>query len=109
VQTKKWFGSASPVDASGLSQDNFRFRILEERRLEFAYEFKRWYDIARRRMADAPYNVFDAVTGLESEISTEDGVGPGEKFFDSTKDYLLPLPQADLNVTPSLLPNNPGY
>ena len=107
--TNGFVASASPADASGLSQEDFRFRILEERRLELAYEFKRWYDIARRRMADAPYNVFDPVTGLESEISTTDGVGPGPKSFDSGKDYLLPIPQSEIDITPTLAPNNPGY
>lgn len=104
--TNGFVASTSPADVSGLSQTDFTDRIMEERRMEFAYEFKRWYDIARRRLGNV---AFDATTGLESEVSTEDGVGPGEKFFDPAKDYLFPIPQSEINLAPTLLPNNPGY
>jgi len=104
--TNGYVASTSPADVSGLSQDAFRDRILEERRLEFAYEFKRWYDIARRRLADT---AFSTTTGLERVVSTEAGVGPGPKSFDATKDYLLPIPQSEIDLNPNLLPNNDGY
>lgn len=71
--------------------------VLEERRLEFAFEGIRWYDIARRKMGDAPYNVFGA-SGLE-----------GAKSNFSSNDYLLPLPADELERNPNLLPQNPGY
>jgi len=104
--TNGFTASASPADVSGLSQADFTDRILEERRLEFAYEFKRWYDIARRKLGDS---AFSSVTGLERVVSTEVGVGPGVKSFDPAKDYLLPIPQGEIDLNPNLLPNNPGY
>ncbi|GAA3523054.1 RagB/SusD family nutrient uptake outer membrane protein [Aquimarina addita] len=68
--------------------------VLEERRLELAFEGKRWYDIARRKLGP---EVFSA-SGLE-----------GAKPFFTSDDYLLPLPEDELERNPNLLPQNPGY
>ncbi|GAA4951969.1 RagB/SusD family nutrient uptake outer membrane protein [Algibacter agarivorans] len=87
--------SAFPADVSGLSKDDFRTMVLEDRKWELAFEFKRWYDIARRRMGP---EVFSA-SGLE-------GAKPG---FDENQDYLYPLPSDELARNPNLLPNNPNY
>jgi starch-binding outer membrane protein, SusD/RagB family len=80
---------------SGLSQGEFRDLVLEERRLELSFEFKRWYDIKRRDMGD------DVFKGTDSFEPHED--------FDASKHYLLPLPQKDIDLNPNLLPQNPGY
>lgn len=85
----------SPADVSaGISQSDFRTLVLEERRIELAFEFKRWYDIVRRDLGD---EVFSA-TGLEG---THSG-------FNKNK-YLLPIPQEELDIAPYLGPQNPGY
>lgn len=83
-----------PADVAGLSQADFRTMVLEERRLELCFEAKRWYDIARRKMAS---EVFSA-SGLEGEK-------PG---FDPNVDYLLPIPADELTRNPNLTPT-PGY
>ncbi|GGD27595.1 RagB/SusD family nutrient uptake outer membrane protein [Hyunsoonleella pacifica] len=88
-------GGTFPADVSGLSQDDFRDMVLEERRLELAFEFKRWYDIARRRLGS---EVFSA-SGLEGE----------KPNFDPNQDYLFPLPADELARNPNLEPQNPGY
>ncbi|QCX40533.1 RagB/SusD family nutrient uptake outer membrane protein [Aureibaculum algae] len=85
--------SATPADLTGTVTVA---DVLEERRLEFAFEGIRWYDIARRKMGGAPYNVFDA-SGLE-----------GAKPDFSADDYLLPLPEDELERNPNLT-QNPGY
>ncbi|MBC3759601.1 RagB/SusD family nutrient uptake outer membrane protein [Hyunsoonleella sp. SJ7] len=87
--------SSFPADVAGLSQDEFRTMVLDERRLELAFEFKRWYDIARRKMGS---QVFSA-SGLEGE----------KPNFDPNQDYLLPLPADELARNSNLLPQNPGY
>ena len=81
--------------AAGLGQAGLRDAILEERRLELAFEFKRWYDIQRR---DLGVEVFTGPRSLEPHPN-----------FDATRDYLLPLPQDELGRNPNLLPQNPGY
>ncbi|MDB2463066.1 RagB/SusD family nutrient uptake outer membrane protein, partial [Algibacter sp.] len=53
--------NAEPADLSTLTVDD----VLEERRLELAFEGKRWYDIARRKIGA---QVFSA-SGLEGEKS----------------------------------------
>ncbi|AWV96759.1 RagB/SusD family nutrient uptake outer membrane protein [Arcticibacterium luteifluviistationis] len=90
--------SSFPADVSGLSQDVFRVTILEDRKWELAFEFKRWYDIARRKLGDGANGVFSA-SGLE-------GAKPN---FQSNRDYLFPLPANELVRNPNLLPQNSGY
>ncbi|GAA5221681.1 RagB/SusD family nutrient uptake outer membrane protein [Membranihabitans marinus] len=96
-RARNWAGTATdfPEDlSSGLSQDEFRTAVLEERRLELSFEFKRWWDIKRRNMGE---EVFKGPNSLE----------PRENFTDNH--YLLPLPQGELDRNPNLLPQNPGY
>jgi len=64
--------------------------VLEERRIELAFEGKRWYDIARRRIGN---DVFSA-SGLE-----------GEKPNFSDIDYLMPIPFDELLRNPNLNQN----
>lgn len=96
--------SVIPADFSGLSKDDFRTRLLEERRFELAYEMKRWYDIARRKLGATAFGP----NGLESEVSTEQNVGPGPKSFDPAKDYLFPIPLDEIVRNPNLT-QNPKY
>ncbi|MBC7653363.1 MAG: RagB/SusD family nutrient uptake outer membrane protein [Oligoflexus sp.] len=69
--------------------------ILDERRLELAFEFKRWYDIKRRKLGDI---VFKGTNSLEPHAN-----------FDATRDYLMPLPATELQLNPNLNPQNPKY
>ncbi|MDW3192779.1 MAG: RagB/SusD family nutrient uptake outer membrane protein [Cytophagales bacterium] len=62
--------------------------VLEERRLELAFEGKRWYDIIRR---DLGQSVFSAA-GLEGEK-------PG---FVYPTDYLIPIPADEVLRNPNL-------
>ena len=59
---------------------------------------KRWFDIVRRKMGGAPYNVFSA-SGLEGAKTN----------FNPDRDYLYPLPNDELLRNPNLLPQNPNY
>ncbi|PQV48872.1 putative outer membrane starch-binding protein [Jejuia pallidilutea] len=88
-------GSAFPADVSGLSQDDFRDMVLEERKWELAFEFKRWYDIARRRMG--------------AEVFSASGLEGFKENFDPNRDYLFPILADELARNPNLLPQNPGY
>ena len=84
-----------PADVTGsFSKDQLRDTIINERRLELAFEFKRWYDIKRLE------------TGVEA--FGPNGLEPHANFSES-RDYLLPLPGDELSRNPNLQPNNPGY
>ncbi len=78
-----------------LSKADFINLVLDDRRLELAFEFKRWYDIKRRNLGDA---VFKGPNSLEPRPA-----------FDSKRDYLMPLPATELAINPNLAPQNPGY
>lgn len=81
--------------ASGMSKDAFRDMVLEERRIELCFEFKRWWDIKRRNLGD---EVFKGANSLEPRSN-----------FDASKHYFMALPQDELDRNPNLLPQNPGY
>lgn len=85
--------STVPADISGATVAD----VLEERRLELAFEQKRWYDIVRRQMGD---QVFGS-NGFETEFQ-------GTRNFDAARDYLLPIPPLEISNNPSLT-QNPGY
>ena len=85
--------SAVPANISGATVDD----VLEERRLELAFEHKRWYDIVRRRLGD---DVFGS-DGFETELL-------GTQNFDPSRDYLLPIPPLEITNN-SNLTQNPGY
>jgi len=59
--------------------------IENERRLEFALEPHRWFDLVRTVRAAAVLNISD------------------------TRKYLMPIPNDQLLIDPALRPNNPGY
>jgi hypothetical protein len=59
--------------------------IENERRVEFAFEAHRWFDLVRTGRAATVLNITD------------------------TRKYLMPLPNDQLLIDPALRPNNPGY
>ncbi len=70
------------------STANFKAAVIQERRLEFAFEDDRWYDLKR--------------TG--TLVATLKAQGKAVQDFNN----LLPIPQAEINVNPNLT-QNPGY
>ena len=76
--------SSVPADLTSITVDD----VLEERRIELAFEGKRWYDIKRRQLGDV---VFSA-SGYE-------GAKTG---WDSSVDYDTPIPDRVLVGQPNL-------
>lgn len=98
ARARNWAGKATtfPEDVpSGLSKADFINLVLDDRRLELAFEYKRWYDIKRRQLG---VEVFTGPNSLEPHPN-----------FDPSRDYLMPLPRTELAINPNLLPQNPGY
>ena len=96
VRERARFGGTSPADLeTGMSKEDFIDAVIKERLLEFALEFKRWFDIKRRNLGD---EAFKGPNSIEPHPT-----------FDATKHYLMPLPQDELDKNPNLLPQNPGY
>ena len=74
---------------SGLSKDQLRLKIWNERRLELAFEHDRWFDLVR--------------TGQAKTMMAANG-----KTFVTGKHELFPIPNAQLIQTPSMT-QNPGW
>lgn len=80
------FGTGSYPSATYPTID---LAIEHERRMEFALEYQRWFDLKR--------------TGRAVAVLTAKG-----KAINADK-LLLPVPQYALSQNPNLLPQNPGY
>lgn len=83
--------SKSGVDLSGLSKEDFRKAIQDERLFEFVQEGKRWFDLVRWGI-------------LEEEVSKIPF-----KSAVSARNYLYPIPQEQRDLNPDGLWQNPGY
>jgi hypothetical protein len=86
--------SGMPALPSGLTQDQMRQRIRHERRVEFAFEGLRYFDLKRWRIAK---EVINGMTNTFVPYHFED------------KHYLWPLPQAEIDKANGVLIQNPDY
>jgi len=77
------------------NQEAFRRWVEAERRVEFAFENLRWFDLVRT----------DRALDVMRDFLSEYGLGGNVKSRDQ---YIYPIPQAVLNMTPQL-GQNPGY
>lgn len=90
-------------DYSGLSKEDFRTAVWQERRLELAMEGHRWFDLVRtgrfiQHMKDH--------SALEAQLAESNKV----EIAQNIKDYmiLMPIPQRELDLNPELV-QNPGW
>lgn len=100
----------------GLSKEEMRQRIRQERRVELCFESKRFFDIIRWNIGDEVLNqpligmnvkyVKDASTGVISRTYNTWKIV--DKVFSGTKNNLLPIPQDAIDRNPGLL-QNPGW
>ncbi len=97
--------AAEPADWSGMTQDEFRTRILKERQYELLGEGHEWYDTRRRG-----YDYF-----LEEVVLTHNN-NPNQGNRDyvyptDPKNMLLPIPTSEIsaNAMISTDDQNPGY
>ncbi len=67
--------------------------LLAERRVELAFENHRWFDLARFGVANQVLGTFSDTNG----------------YSYSATDLLLPIPQAEINLSKGALAQNPGY
>ncbi|MEQ8337977.1 MAG: RagB/SusD family nutrient uptake outer membrane protein, partial [Cyclobacteriaceae bacterium] len=94
ARARNWNGTMTTFPADLTGAEDLTQEVREERRLELAFEYKRWYDIKRWGIGDAVF-------------------GPGSLEphgnFDATRDYYFPLPQDELDRNENLKPQNTGY
>ncbi|HIC30832.1 MAG TPA: RagB/SusD family nutrient uptake outer membrane protein [Flavobacteriaceae bacterium] len=97
--------ATEPADFSGLSQDDFRTRIMRERQYELLGENHEWFDTRRRG-----YQYF-----LEEVIENHNNfnnLGNADYIYPITvKNMLLPIPSTEIsnNTEITQADQNPGY
>ncbi len=98
-----------PVSEAG---DALRARIMNERRIELAFEGHRWFDLRRWKVAMQYAN--EPARGVSAKKDRATGeityelivVDPNRKFEE--QHYLSPIPRSEIERSPSLV-QNPGY
>ena len=104
--------SELPNLKTGLTQAEMRVAIMRERRVELAFEERRWFDLMRLKLAEKNLNgtlhamKIDLVGG--KPVYTVIAAPEGSKTFFANKNYLLPIPQSALNQNTKLT-QNPNY
>ena len=71
----------------------FKQELLDERRVELAFENQRFFDLIRFGVAESVLGQFAADNG----------------FLFSATDLLLPIPQREIGLSKGLMAQNPGY
>ncbi|MET0394955.1 MAG: RagB/SusD family nutrient uptake outer membrane protein [Chitinophagaceae bacterium] len=106
--------SALPNLTTGLSQSAMRDAIRQERRVELAFEDKRYWDLIRWKTAHIVLNTplhGIAITGTQGNfVYTPVNIAGGTKKFINPTNYLFPIPQYAIDQNPKLQGHqNPGY
>lgn len=104
--------SELPPLRTGMSKDEMRVAIHRERRVELAFEEKRWYDLMRLKLAEETLNGIVHGMVIEKEgsswVYTVIPAPDGSRTFYPEKNYVLPIPQSAIDRNPEL-EQNPNY
>ncbi len=100
---------------AGLSQDEMREVIQNERRIELAFEEHRFFDVRRWRLFDNPEQL-DDLLNIRGVVITKDDEGNLEydteqvvqKRVFAEKMYLYPIPEYEI-LKSNVLEQNPGW
>ena len=99
------------------TQESLRELVRRERRVELAFEGLRYYDIKRWNIGSdvIPGPLYGTRTGSVDPITGEVTLNPEntrlvleERVFLPSRNYLLPIPQAEMDANPNMV-QNPGY
>ncbi len=101
---------------TGMSQDEMRKFIQNERRIEMAFEDQRFFDIRRWKLLDNPTDreAFLNIRGVEITKEADNSLiyntnKPIEqRIFNTDNMYLYPIPETEL-LKSNVLEQNPGW
>ena len=95
---------------SASDQATLRQLIQDERRVELAFENKRWLDLVRTGKAIEVMNDFGRKFKADpTRYYYPEGVHPSNDAFNVTQERLLfPIPQREIRLNPNMV-QNPGY
>ncbi|MFB0495247.1 RagB/SusD family nutrient uptake outer membrane protein [Mucilaginibacter sp. NFR10] len=104
--------SALPAVKAGLTKDQMRAYIRRERRIELAFEDKRWFDIRRWLITTGTNGVLTTPEyGMKIEAGGSGLTYTPVKIFTNTffeRQNWMPIPQAEIDKNKKLV-QNPGY
>jgi hypothetical protein len=96
---------AGLANTTATSQTDVRAAIWEERRVELAFENKRWFDLIRMPEAEAIAILTahgDALKATNSNLTAA--------TYQITKDlFIYPIPKGERDLNPEGMTQNPGY
>ncbi len=95
------YAVASQETAYNSKYPTLKLAILHERRVELAFEHKRWYDLIRTFNAEELVNFFKAKNQAD--------YGTAKLANISTKDRFYPIPFDEYKLDPEKMYQNPGY
>jgi len=97
------------------SQAKMRELIRRERRVELAFEGLRYYDIKRWDIGNEVMNGplygsrLGSVNAQTGNVTwAADRIKLEDRMFNAARNYLLPIPQTELDANPNIK-QNPGY
>lgn len=100
--------SNMPPFPEGLSKDDFREKLRNERRVELAFEDHRFWDVRRWRIGESTRNIHGMDIRINDDGSfTYEKVLLEERVFDERMN-LYPIPQSEIDINPEL-EQNPGW
>jgi hypothetical protein len=97
---------------AGLTEDEMRERIHNERRIELAYEEHRYFDVRRWLIADDVEN--EPARGISITKNPDNSLTYASKIALTGKTFLpqhywFPIPIEEINATNNEIEQNPGY
>jgi len=102
-------GVNMPPFPAGISQDDFRTKIRNERRVELAFEGHRMWDLRRWKIGDVTREIDGMQVVKQGDGSfTYTPVKIQDRQWDD-KMYFYPIPQSEIYDTNGSLSQNPGW
>jgi hypothetical protein len=97
---------------AGLTKDEMRLKIRNERRIELAYEEHRYFDVRRWKIASVTENMpargIYIKKNADGSLTFSSKIALSGKSF-SEQHYWFPIPLEEINASNGQLKQNPGY
>jgi len=97
---------------SGLDFNQLKSRIIQERRVEMAFEDVRYWDLRRWKVAENYLNTDIHGVRIAKDSTTftyTPNVVVERRVFDASKMYLHPIPQTEIDKASGVLKQNPNW
>ncbi len=97
----------SGIDAN--TPGTFMEKLMKERRLEFAFEMHRWFDLLRLPQGET-IAIMNAQLGAQQSTFQSISNYTGPTSFSLTPERLLyPIPQLEIDISGGVVTQNPGH